>query len=100
MTLHAAGTKKIGARTLTRFIDAEGREFVRTEAGELVRPDAAKKFKKQYPLPASLAQVATEVMGDLDPQSLSEEARIRKMHQFFTEAFEHTQERLTRTGRN
>jgi hypothetical protein len=100
MSLRAVGTKKIGARTLTRYVDGEGREFVRTEAGELVRPDAAKKFKKQYPLPSELVQVAVEVMGDLDPQSLSEEARIAKMHAFFTEAFEHTQERLLRTGRN
>jgi hypothetical protein len=97
--MKSAGTKKIGARILPRYIDANGREFVRTEAGELVRADAAKKFKKQYPLPTPLAQVAVEVMGDLDPQSLSEAERIKRMHTFFTEAFEHTQETLTRKGR-
>lgn len=95
-----AGPKKIGSRILQLYKDPTGTEYVRTEQGELVRLDAAKKFKKPYPLPSSLAQVAVEVMGDLDPQSLSEDARIAKMHEFFTEAFEHTQERLTRMGRN
>ena len=99
MSLRPAGNKKIGTRILPRYLDANGNEFVRTEAGEVVRPDAAKKFKKQYPLPTSLAQVAVEVMGDFDPQSLSEDERIKRMHAFFTEAFEHTQETLTKKGK-
>lgn len=99
-SLIAAGPKKIGTRTLQLFQDANGNEWVRTEQGELVRPDAAKKFKKPYPLPAPLAQVAVEIMGDFDPQSLSEDERIEKMHKFFTEAFEHAQDRLARMGRN
>lgn len=98
--LISVGPKKIGSRTLQLYQDANGNEYVRTEKGELVRPDAAKKFKKAYPLPALLAQVAVEVMGDFDPQSLSEEARMEKMHKFFTEAFEHAQDNLARIGRN
>jgi hypothetical protein len=94
------GSRKIGTRTLRVYRDAIGNEYVRTESGELVRPDAAKKFKKPYPLPTELAQVAVEVMGDFDPQSLSENERIDKMHRFFTEAFENAQERLARIGRS